>query len=150
MLRKIMIICLATVVLCSCDKVKNGTKNVIDKTATSAGKVGSDIVTNIGTGIEKSIQSNAELSVALQHAGVKTGKLYYHKNKTGIENILSMYLIFEQDFAKIVKVKAIDEAGVEYGRTALMIKAKKDSASYFDFKFNEKVNLEQKSKFIFE
>ena len=150
MFRITIVICFATIALFSCDRVKNSTKNAIDKTAESAGKVGSDIVTNIGTGVEKSIQSTAQLSDALQQAGVKTGKLYYNQNKIGNENILSMYLIFEKDFVKIVKVKAIDEAGIEYGRTALMIRAKKDSASYFDFKFNERVNLEHKSKFIFE
>lgn len=134
----------------ACDKVKNSTKNAIDQTAETAGKVGSDIVTKVGEGVEKSLECKVQLSEPLQKAGVQTGKLYFDKGLEGNENVLSVYFIFQQDFAKILSIKAFDEKGVEYGRTSLMVKAKKDSANYFDFRFNKKVNLELKSTFIVE
>jgi len=147
---KIVSMLFVAITFIACDKVKNSTKNAIDQTAETAGKVGSDIVTKVGEGVEKSLECKVQLSEPLQKAGVQTGKLYFDKGLEGNENVLSVYLIFQQDFAKILSVKALDEKGVEYGRTSLMVKAKKDSANYFDFRFNKKVNLELKSTFIVE
>lgn len=134
----------------SCDRVKNETKNAIDKTAETAGKVGTDIVSKVGDGVQKSLECKVQLSDALQQAGVQSGKLYFEKGLEGNENVLSIYLIFQKDFAKILAVKALDENGVEYGRANLMVKAKKDSANYFDFRFNKKVRLEHKSTFVIQ
>jgi hypothetical protein len=134
----------------ACDKVKNSTKNAIDQTAETAGKVGSDIVTKVGDGVQKSLECKVQLSEPLLQAGVQAGKVYFNKGVEGNENVVSIYLIFQKDFSKNIAVKALDEKGVEYGRTSLMVKAKKDSANYFDFSFNKRVNLELKSTFILE
>lgn len=138
------------IVFTSCEQVKTGTKNAIDKTAETAGKVGTDIVTKVGDGVQKSLECKVQLSEALHQAGVQSGKLYFDKGLEGNENVLSVYLIFQKDFAKILSVKALDENGLEYGRAHLMVKAKKDSANYFDFRFNKKVRLELKSTFVIE
>lgn len=137
-------------VFIACDQVKTGTKNAIDKTAETAGKVGTDIVSKVGDGVQKSLECKVQLSNNLQQAGVQSGKLYFEKGLEGNENVLSVYLIFQKDIAKILAVKALDESGVEYGRANLMVKAKKDSANYFDFRFNKKVRLESKSTFLIE
>ena len=141
---------LVAVIFTACDKVKTGTKDAIDKTAETAGKVGSDIITKVGEGVEKSLQCEAVLSEQLKSNGLKTGKMIFAAQKDATDNILSMYFIFDNDFASTINVKAFDEKGLEYGRTSTLVKDKKGTAGYVDFIFDKKVNLENKSKFIFE
>lgn len=141
---------LIAVAFTACDRVKTGTKDAIDKTAETAGKVGSDIITKVGEGVEKSLQCEAVLNEALKKNGLQTGKMIFSSQKDATENILSMYFIFEKDFNSSVSVKAFDEKKLEYGRAAAVVKGKKGTAGYVDFVFDKKVNLESKSTFIFE
>jgi hypothetical protein len=134
----------------SCDKIKSGTKDAIDKTAEKAGKVGTDIVTKVGEGVEKSLQCAVVLSNPLKESGLQNGKLNFTSQRETIENVLSIYFMFDKDFSKTVFVKVIDEKGLEYGRTSLLVKGKKGAAGYYDFIFEKRVNLESKSTFIFE
>ncbi len=147
---KYVLFVLIAVVFIACDKVKTSTKDAIDKTAETAGKVGSDIITKVGEGVEKSLQCEAVLSEQLKSTGLKTGKIIFAAQKDATDNILSMYFIFDKDFASTISVKAFDEKGLEYGRTSALVKGKKGTAGYVDFIFDKKVNLENKSKFIFE
>lgn len=147
---KYVLFFLIAVVFTACDKVKTGTKDAIDKTAETAGKVGSDIITKVGEGVEKSLQCEAVLNEALKKNGLQTGKMIFGSQKDATENILSVYFIFEKDFASSVSVKAFDEKKLEYGRATATVKGKKGTAGYVDFIFDKKVNLESKSTFIFE
>jgi hypothetical protein len=44
----------------------------------------------------------------------------------------------------------LDKTGQEYGRTSLLVQGKKDSAQYFDFKFDGRTKIESKSDFKME
>ena len=54
------------------------------------------------------------------------------------------------DFKQNVSVKVFDQNGQEYGRVSLLVEAKKGEAKYFDFIFDQRTNIESKSKFVIE
>ena len=62
--------------------------------------------------------------------------------------LLTAYLIFDQDFRQNVTVKVYDQNGFEYGRTNVDIDAKQGEAKYIDFPFDKRTEIENKSKFV--
>jgi hypothetical protein len=60
------------------------------------------------------------------------------------------YLIFEKDFSGNIKAKSYDKNGLELGRTNVNVNGKAGNASYFDFIFDRRTNIEQKSNIILE
>ncbi|HEY9047923.1 MAG TPA: hypothetical protein VIN08_18575, partial [Ohtaekwangia sp.] len=60
----------------------------------------------------------------------------------GVDNLVSVYCIFNQDFEDTVMLKAYDNQKLETGRSKLIIKAKKDDAGFYDFPFDKRANLD--------
>jgi hypothetical protein len=90
------------------------------------------------------------LSDALKKQGVSTGKITIGSTDSATDNILTAYLIFQNDFDRNVRVRVLDDAGREYGRTVQMIKGAGGEAKYFDFVFDKRTNLDSKGKLVFE
>lgn len=146
-------ILLAVAILAStvaCHRVKDGAKEAIQKTGETVGKAGTELSNGISEGMKKALESEVVLSDDLKKNGIGTGKLDFTSEKDATDNILMMYLIYNNDFNGTIRVKAFDEKGLEYGRASAMVKGKKGEAGYVDFVFDKRVNLEAKSKFIIE
>lgn len=149
-MKKYFIYSVLLLAFASCNRVKEGTKNVIDKSAETAGKVGSDIVDKVGEGVKKSLQCTIELSENLKGQGLQATKVNFITQKEATDNGVSIYIIFDKDFSGKLSVKVLDEKRQEYGRTTADVKAKKGTAGYYDIYFDKRVNLESKSKFVIE
>ena len=148
MLRHILIL-IAALVAIGCHHVKDDAKNALHKTGETAGKVGTEIVNSVSEGVKQALECEVHISDALKAKGIQTGKLEFASNG-GTDNVLNLYLIFNDDFNGKLNIKVIDEKGLEYGRSALQIKAAKGSAGYYDFTFDNRTNLEGKSTFTVE
>lgn len=122
----------------------NRAKDAVNKTGQVLGKGASEFVNGVGQGIDKTFECKIDLSDSLKLKGLKTGKFAVS------DSILTVYFAFDKDFSQTIKVKVIDKTGQEYGRTSLNVTAKKDSAQYFDFKFNSRTKIEGKSDFRME
>jgi hypothetical protein len=115
-----------------------------NKTGQLVGKGATEFVNGVGEGIDKTLQCKIDISEGLAQAGLKSGKFMVS------DSVLTAYLIFDKDFNQAIKVKVLDKTGQEYGRTSLLIQGKKDSAQYFDFKFDGRTKIESKSDFRME
>lgn len=135
----------------ACNRVKEKTKQTINKGGETVGKTATEFFEGVSEGVDKTMQCNISLSDALINNGIKTGKFYIDSDTLGgSKNKLIIYLIFEKDFTGNINVKASDKNGLESGRTNLNINQKAGSATYFDFVFDKRTNIEQKSNIVFE
>jgi len=135
----------------SCNQVKDKTKQTINKGGEVVGKGATEFFEGVSEGVDKTMQCKITLSEGLINNGIRTGKFFIDSDTLGgIKNKLSIYLIFEKDFSGIIKVKSFDKNGLESGRTSLNVTGKTGSATYFDFIFDRRTNIEQKSNLVFE
>jgi hypothetical protein len=130
--------------LASCVHPKKDAENIVTNTGRIIGAGASQFVGGVGEGIDKTFQCTIQLSDSLKLKGLKTGKYAVS------DSILTVYFVFDRDFNKTIKVKVTDKNGQEYGRTSLFVTAKKDSAQFFDFKFDKRTQIESKSTFSME
>jgi len=149
-MKRIAIIIVAFAVTTSCNRVKNGAKEAIVKTGETVGKASTEFSNGVGEGVKQALECEVVLSEDLKKKGLHAGKIDFTSQKEANDNGLAAYLIFDNDFKDTIKVKVFNEKGLEYGRTATVVKGKKGEAGYYDFVFDKRVNLEGKSKFVME
>lgn len=141
---KLYFILLVLPILMSCNRAKQETENVVNKTGQIIGKGASQFIGGMGEGIDKTFQCKITLSDSIKLKGLSTGK--YEVS----DSILTIYLLFDKDFNKTIQVTVTDKNGLEYGRTLLIVTAKKGDAHFFDFKFDRRTKIESKSNFKME
>ena len=133
-------------VLNSCDFLKDKSKQAINKTGEVAGKTATEFVEGVGHGIDESLSLTIDLSEELLSAGLETGAYLTESRNEGTDNVLSLYVIFNNDFSDTLSVKVFNKDGLEMGRTKTMVEGKKGTAAYFDFEFDKRTNIESKGK----
>ena len=133
------------------DQAKDTVKKVSEiseEAATKAGEIvgGSarSFGDGVGEGIDKSGNMALQLSEELANAGVKLGAHTISSTEEGNDNKLSIYFIFEKDFQKTVVIKVLNKQQVEVGRIKQEVKGKKDEATYIDFVFDPRTNIDPK------
>lgn len=147
--RVITFITVLVLLTISCDRVKNKTKETINKGGETVGKTASEFFEGVSEGVEKTLQCELVLSEELKEKGLKTGK-YSVESDMGNNNKLILYLIFDKDFESVLTAKAYDKNGLEIGRTELNVESKANQAGYYDFLFDKRTHIEVKSKIIIE
>jgi hypothetical protein len=131
---------------CSSKKIKEK----INKTGDVAGQAIGEFTTGVTTGVEKAIEPNVELSHELLKNGITSGKIIISSDSGASDNILTAYLVFDKDFNQNLTAKAFDSKGIEMGRVKIPVQGKKAEASYFEFKFDKRTNIDNDSKIIIE
>lgn len=146
-----MLFFISIVAVVSCSQVKEKTKKTINKGGETVGKTATEFFEGVSEGVDKTMQCKITLSEALTKNGIKTGKFIIDSDTLGgTKNKLSLYLIFEKDFSGNIKVKSFDKNGLESGRTNMNISGKAGNANYFDFIFDRRTNIEQKTTLVLE
>jgi len=146
-----MLLVISTFAAISCNRVKEKTKQTINKGGEVVGKGATEFFEGVSEGVDKTMQCEINLSTSLSEAGIKTGTFMIESDSTGThKNKLSIYLIFDKDFSGNINVKSFDNNGLESGRAQLRIDQKAGKSSYYDFVFDKKTNIEPKSKLYFE
>ena len=146
-MRQLLIPAILTILLsASCSRIKEKTKNVINKSGETVGQSATEFFEGVSEGVEKTLECEIRLSKELLDSGVRTGK-YSIKNDTNSanRNLLTIYLIFEKDFKQALTVKALDKAGLEIGRTYTQIDRKAGETAYYDFTFDKRTDIEVRS-----
>jgi hypothetical protein len=136
--------------LMSCERVKDTASGAVKSGAQVVGRTASDVVNNIDKGISESSSVKIHLSDDLKKSGLTFGKSYFRVDSTGTENVISLYLISDQDIDRMLSAKLFDKKGVEMGRAKLQLKQKKGDAAYHDFVFDPKIVFEYQSKLVIE
>lgn len=134
----------------ACHSAKEKAKAVINKTGETVGEGASEFVKGVSKGVEQTLQCTVETTAPLAGKGLKSGKFTIGDTDSAKDNKLTIYLIFDKDFKSTVAVKVFDRNGQEYGRTRLAIEAKSGEAKYYDFIFDNRTDIENKSKFVME
>ena len=140
---------LLLMITCACSTVENKAKQVVNKTGELAGETATEFVEGVSDGIDKALQCNIELIQTLVDEGVSTGKHFIETNSSGgQDNQLTIYLIFENGYKGTISAKAFDEQNTEIGRAIIEVAQAPGEAEYYTFSFNEKTNLDAKSKIV--
>ncbi len=134
----------------SCNWAKEKAKETVNKTGEIVAKTGSEFVNGVDKGVQKTFSNQLQLSDALIKAGIKTGRNNISSSDSATDNIISVYLMFENDFNQKIIVKVVDENNLEYGRVTQMVIGKKGEGKYFEFTFDKRTNIDSKGKIIFE
>lgn len=136
--------------LASCNWAKEKTKSAINKTGEVVGKTGSEFTQGVVKGVEKTFQNEVIISDALKKAGIATGKIIITGTDSTRDNIITAYIIFNENFNQPVTVKVTGEDKLEYGRVTDTVKANKGEARYVDFVFDKRTNIDSKGTLTFE
>jgi hypothetical protein len=144
---RVSLLLIVTFFYTACGRVKENAKEVIVETGKTVGKTGSEFVQSVNEGVESSLNCTIKIAKPLQPIFKASGKVQFQSKDGGKDNVCSIYLIFEDNCNKKVSVKVVDEHGVEYGRSKATINGKKGEATFIDFEFDKRTNLEAKSTF---
>jgi len=134
----------------SCNWGKQKAKEAVNKTGEIVAKTGSEFADGVSKGIEKTFQNQVVLSDALKSKGLRTGRILIAGSDSARDNIISAYLIFDQDFDQKITIKVFSPEEQEYGRVSEIIKGQKGEARYVDFTFDKRTNIDGKGKLSFE
>lgn len=134
----------------SCHWASNKAKETVNKAGEVAGKAGSEFVSGVAKGVEKTFQEKVEVSDELRKQGLEAGKIIINSGDSATDNILTVYMIFNADLDRPVTLKVFNEEGQEYGRAKVVVKGSKGEARYVDFVFDRRTNVDGKGKLVFE
>jgi hypothetical protein len=95
-------------------------------------------------------QSTLSVSPELQQQGLSAGRFSVGSTDSTKNNVLTAYLIFDQNLDRNLVVKVVDRKGVEYGRVRQHVAGTQGEARYFDFVFNKRTQFESKSSLRIE
>lgn len=147
---KITFLSLAILTLFSCNRLKNKVKTTVNKTGEIVAQTGSEFGEGVYKGVKKTFQNDIELSDNLKNDGLSLGEISINSTDTTTDNILTAYLIFNDDFEQNVTVKVRNSEGKEFGRVSRKIKGKAGQTQYVDFIFDKRVHIGMKGKIIME
>jgi hypothetical protein len=131
---------------CSSDNVKESINKAGDVTGQAVGEFAS----GVSNGVEKAVEPQIVLSENLKNKGISFGKMTVASDTAGTDNLLTVYVIFNQDFAGTFSAKAFDAKGAEMGRLKEEVSGKKDDARYVEFHFDKHTNIDNDSKITLE
>ena len=137
-------------VIISCNSAKEKAKDAINKAGETVGQSTTEFAKGVTEGVDKSLGSEIQISPSLLEKGIKTGKIKITSSADANDNILSLYIIFDNDFKQDISVKILDSKGLEYGRVKQNVKGKAGEARFVDFTFDKHTDIESKSKFIID
>lgn len=134
----------------SCDWAKQKVKQTANKTGEVVAKTGSEFANGVEKGVEITFQNEVLFSDNLKKQGLKTGKVIINGTDTSVDNVLTVYMIFDDNFNHSVTLKVISSEGQEYGRVTQKLEGEKGEAKYVDFVFDKRTNIDGRGKIVFE
>ena len=137
-----------SIFLLSCSS--HDVKEKINQAGDVAGQTVGEFASGVSTGIGKAFEMKVELSEELKGKGMSFGKTTVSSDTGATDNLLTLYVIFNQDFDGSLTAKAFDVKGLEMGRTKLNVSGKKDEAKYIEFRFDKRTNIDNDSKLTIE
>jgi hypothetical protein len=138
------------ITIASCDRIKEGAKEVINKGGETAGKTATEFFEGVSEGVDKTLQCEITFSKALLDKGLRSGQFAIGSDSAGKNNLLTLYIIFEKDFNGPVSVKAFTREGLECGRTQAVLEGRAGEAKYYDFRFDRRTDIGARSRITLE
>lgn len=147
-MKKIIFLFVVSAALLSCGNAKEKIKGAGEK----VGEGTSEFFSGVAEGVDNTRQCKVELAPSFTAHGISMGKFTVHAPETDAKsnNMVSIYLMFEQDFRGPVTLKVFDPKGLEYGRLNQEIAGTKGQATFFDFIFDPRTDIEPGSRIVVE
>jgi hypothetical protein len=130
--------------------VSDETKEKLNKAGNETGQTVGKFVSGVTNGVEKAFEAKITLSQNLKEKGIQFGKITVSSDSEGKDNLLIIYVIFNQDFKGQLSAKAFDNKDLEMGRTKMTVSGKKDDARFIEFHFDKHTNIDSDSKISIE
>jgi hypothetical protein len=147
-MKKIAIFVLAAVGLLAC--TSNSIKEKINKAGDIAGEATGEFIEGASKGVEKAFDVDIRLNQNLVSKGIQFGKATITNDSIGVDNLLVLYVIFNQDYKGKLTAKAFDDKNLEMGRATIEIVGEKDETKYVEFHFDKRTNIDSKNKLTVE
>lgn len=138
----------ALALLCSCNRVAEGTKDALNKGGELAGSAATEVIEGVATGVENTWTVDVVLSDELKAQGLAIGKTQVESGSEGMANRLIVYLSSDKAFSGDVSAIATDEEGREMGRATTALTLAAGSADYYTLQFQARTDLERKSRVV--
>ena len=136
--------------LTSCNQVKDSAKEVINEGGEIVGKSIGEFGKGLSEGIDESLEVKIQLSEELSSKGIQLGKIDFHDDTLGTDNVLSVYIISNQAFNGTLSLKIFDKNDLEMGRSFIELESLAGHAQFYDFHFDHRSNIDSDSKIIME
>ncbi len=134
----------------SCDRIKDSTKQSINKGGEVVGQTATEFIEGVSEGVDKTLQCTLTFSEDLKSSGISHGKFSINSDGNGNNNIVAVYIIFDKDYSGPITAKVFDKGGLENGRCKVEVQANSGEARYIDFNFDSRCDIEAKSTIRFE
>ncbi|MDF3027704.1 MAG: hypothetical protein K0S23_2011 [Fluviicola sp.] len=131
---------------CSTSEIKESINDAGDATGQTAG----EFFEGATKGIQKAFDVKVSIDPQLKTKGIEVGKTQVASDSAGTDNLLTVYVIFNQNFKGKLTAKAFDDKKLEMGRSSVEVQGKKDEAKYVDFHFDRRVNLDSKNELVIQ
>lgn len=131
---------------CSGGAVKDG----INKAGDVAGQAAGEFVEGAAHGVEKSFELNPVLAPTLQQKGISLGSYNVTSDSLGNDNVLTLYVIFDQPYSGALTAKVFDHKQLEMGRATVETTAAKGEAKYVEFAFDPRADIDSDTKVTLE
>ena len=134
-----------------CDRVKHAAKTTLRKSSETVGQSATVIADGLATGAQKEAVQ-WQVTPALQARGLQLGKASLSRtDSSGVKQAkLTMYVIFNQNFADTLRVKLYTQQGAEYGRSKVLVAGHRDDARPVEVFFDRRTEIELGTKVAVE
>jgi hypothetical protein len=151
MLRSVLFV-LGLSVFCGlgCQRAKQGAKDALNKGGEITGAAASEVLEGVTTGVEETWKVDVQLSATRVQQGLGLGKTTVESHSLGNNNLLIVYLTTTQAVKDTLRVRALDQEGLEMGRATLVMDAAAGSGAFYEVHFPERTDLERKSTVVVE
>jgi len=124
-------------------------KEKLNKAGDVAGQTVGEFASGVSSGVEKAFEVNLTLNPSLAAKGVSLGKVTL-RDSAGKDNVLTVYMIFSQEFNSGITAKVFDANNAEMGRVKVQVEAGKDEAKFIEFIFDSRTNIDTDCKVMLE
>jgi hypothetical protein len=136
------------IILSAC--TSSSIKENINKAGDAAGQTAGEFIEGATKGVQKAFDVSITIDSKLAAKGIEFGKTQVSSDSLGTDNLLVVYVIFNQNFNGKLTAKAFDDQSLEMGRSSIQIQGKKDETKYVEFHFDSRTNLDSKNKLTIE
>lgn len=141
-------ILLVSILMFAC--TSKSVKENINKAGDVTGQAIGEFTEGVSSGVEKAFDTKVVISESLKTKGIDCGKTTVTSDTNATDNVLTLYVIFNQDFTGDITAKAFDKQNNEMGRMKLTVQGKKDESKFLEFHFDPHTNIDHDSKLTIE
>lgn len=98
---------------CSSGKIKE----TINDAGDAAGQTAGEFFEGATKGVQKAFDVKVTIDPQLKSKGIELGKTQVASDSLGTDNLLTVYVIFNQNFKGKLTAKAFDDKSLEMGRS---------------------------------